>query len=412
MLRLIEPYKCGEWLECIETLRPVVEQFPDDLGTRLLLGALCLAADQPARALVQFEKVLPLAVGQGALFHALAAQKQLDRLKPATAAHDKRFVAIHQWFSAIPARRKAEGAPLTPAALLSLPPAGFHRVADQAQIEDLGLTPREVEGNADIARVVLYGRVRWSVVPEGESSMLEVVSNELEMVTLAPGLPARVTLQLDPELPAACLRLDLALLRAEQAQAAGTQEGRAAGPQKSVAPMSSKHRAIEKRRASRPVLDPKLEPTVAASAPFERRRDSRVSVTFETRVAQLGLAGSRVAPFAGRLVNLSPSGLGLGFPRAELMPVREALEGSLLEVELQLPDAEPPVRLMARVRWVQLAAPGSGPPEEMGVVGLEFILVSARDHARIQNALIATARAGKPLDPTSGADEEPGAAAA
>src|SRR6185503_15204930 len=176
------------------------------------------------------------------------------RLKPATAAHGKRFVAIHQWFSAIPARRtEAEGAPLTPAALLSLPPAGFHRVADQAQIEDLGLTPREVEGNADIARVVLYGRVRWSVVPEGESSMLEVVSNELEMVTLTPGLPARVTLQLDPELPAACFRIDLALLRAEQAQAAGAQEGRAAGPQKSVAPMSAKHRAMEKRRASRPV---------------------------------------------------------------------------------------------------------------------------------------------------------------
>jgi PilZ domain-containing protein len=413
-LRLIEPYKSGEWLECIETLRPVVEQFPDDLGTRLLFGALCLATDQPARALVQFEKVLPLAVGQGALFHALAAQKQLDRLKPATAAHDKRFVAIHQWFSAIPARRTetAEGAPLTPAALLSLPPAGFHRVADQAQIEDLGLTAREVEGNAEIARVVLYGRVRWSLVPEGESSILEVVSNELEMVTLAPGLPARVSLRLAPELPAACLRLDLALLRAERAQAGGAQEGRAAGPQKSVAPMSSKHRAIEKRRALRPVPDPRLEPTVAASAPFERRRDSRVSVTFETRVALLGLAGSRVAPFAGRLVNLSPSGLGLGFPRAELMPVREALEGSLLAVELQLPDVEPPVRLMARVRWVELGTPGEGPPDEIGVVGLEFILVSARDHACIQHALIAAARAGQPLDPASGAGAEPDAAAA
>src|SRR5439155_24546565 len=169
------------------------------------------------------------------------------------------------------------------------------------------------------------------------------------------------------------------------------------------------HRAIEKRRALRPVPDPKLEPTVAASAPFERRRDSRVSVAFETRGALLGLAGSRVAPFAGRLVNLSPSGLGLGFPRAELMPVREALEGALLAVELQLPDAEPPVRLMARVRWVQLATPGSGPSEEMGVVGLEFILVSARDHARIQSALIAAAREGRALDPASDADAEPGA---
>ena len=48
----------------------------------------------------------------------------------------------------------------------------------------------------------------------------------------------------------------------------------------------------------------------------------------------------------------------------------------------------------------------------MGIVGLEFILVNARDHARIQNALIARARAGQSLDPMSDADDTPGAAAA
>jgi hypothetical protein len=48
----------------------------------------------------------------------------------------------------------------------------------------------------------------------------------------------------------------------------------------------------------------------------------------------------------------------------------------------------------------------------MGVLGLEFILVNARDHARIQNALIASARAGQSLDPARDAGEEPGAAAA
>jgi hypothetical protein len=417
-LRLVEPYRNGDWFECIELLRPVVEQFPDDLGSRLLFGVLCLATDQSARALVQFEKMLPLAVGQGDLFHALAAQKQLDRLRPEGAAHDKRFVAIHKWFSTIPTRRaKPSGAAdveLTPGALLALPPAGFHRIADQAAIEDLGLASRDVDGDPEAVRVVLYGRVRWSVMPEGESSLIEVVSNPLETVALTSGLPTGVRLRLAPELPAACLKFDLALLREEQANAAsGQPEGRGVAPARAAGTRgSAPARTPETPRPERPVPDPLLEPTVAASAPFERRRDTRVSVAFESRVAMLGLAGSRVAPFAGRLFNLSPSGVGLGFPRAELLPVRDVLEGSLLTVEIQLPDGDPPARLMSRVRWVQLPAQGSGPPDEMGYLGLEFILLNARDHARIQGALIAAARAGQPLDPARDPGEEPGAAAA
>jgi hypothetical protein len=419
-LRLVEPYRNREWFECIEILRPVAEQDPDDLATRLLLGSLCLATDQTARALVHFERMLPLAVGQGDLFHALGAQKQLDRLRPAAVTHDKRFIAIHQWFRAIPARSggQAAGTELTPAALLALPPAGFHRIAEEAVLEDLGLEPRETAGDADAARVVLYGRVRWSVIPEGESSLLEVVSNQLETVALAAGIPANVRVRLAPELPSACLKFDLALLREEQAKAAasGAKEARAA-PAKAAggsgAAGAPAPRTAEASRAARPVPDPTLEPTVAVSAPFERRRETRVSVAFESRVAMLGLAGSRVAPFAGRLFNLSPSGVGLGFPRAELMPVRETLEGSLLAVEIQLSDGEAPVRLMSRVRWVQLAPQVSGaPPEDVGYLGLEFILLNARDHARIQNALIAAARAGQPLDPASGPSQAPDDAAA
>src|SRR6266545_8203078 len=130
-LRLVEPYGNGDWLECFDLMRPAVDQYPDDLGTRLLFGTLCLATDQIGVALVQFEKLLPLAVGQNDLFRALAAQKQLDRLRPAAAVHDKRFVAIHQWFRALAARRAdpARAGEITPQALLELPPAAFHRLA-------------------------------------------------------------------------------------------------------------------------------------------------------------------------------------------------------------------------------------------------------------------------------------------
>ena len=122
-----------------------------------------------------------------------------------------------------------------------------------------------------------------------------------------------------------------------------------------------------------------------------------------------------MAPFAGRLVSLSPSGAGLGFPRAELMPLRDSLEGTLLNLEIQLPDAEPPLKLMSRVRWVQLPAHNpNASTDGMCVVGLEFILVGAHEHTRIQNALIAAARAGEPLDPAPSApanDADPAAAA-
>jgi len=400
-LRLVEPYRKGDWLECFDLLRPLVEQYPDDLGTRLLFGSLCLATDQVGLGLVQFEKLLPLAVGQNDLFRALAAQKQLDRLRPAAAVHDKRFVAIHQWFRSLAGRRahEARANQVTPATLLEVPPAAFHRLAEEAVIEDLGLTPHDLDGDADVARIVLYGRVRWSVLTEGDDSMLTVVADDLETIAVEPELARQSRLKLVPELPSACVRLDLALVRAERANR--------------PAPAPRAQPAPEARGTSfaapteRPVPDPLLEPTVAAAAPIERRRETRASVSFETRAAMLGLAGSRVAPFAGRLLSLSPSGVGLGFPRAALRAAREELEGSLLSIEIRLPGDEPPLRLMGRVRWVLLAPHTTGSiPEDMGVLGLEFILVSARERARIEQVLIHAARSGQALDVAAG--EEPG----
>ena len=449
-LKLVEPYRKREWLGCLEILRPLVDRYPDDLGTRLLFASLCLVTDQEARALVQLEKLLPLAVGQGDLYRALAAQKQLDHLRGEGGMHDKRFVAIHQWFGAIPARRvnRKDHAGIAPSTLLALSPEAFHGVAEESVIEDLGLEPRELAGDAGTARVVLYGRVRWSVAPEGGRSTTEAVADELDTIALAPDL-AGARLALAPELPTACLRFDRALIESERATSAARDsagsragEGRSGPAGQSIesehgpktwadvaswgvssvesgaaadspadaasgaeAQTADPTRTTARPRVARPVPDPRLEPTVAVDAPFDRRRETRVSVAFESRAAMIGLAGSRVAPFAGRLFDLSPSGLGLGFPRAELLPARELLEGALVTVEIQLPDGEPPLRMTSRVRWVRLAPQRDGTSGDMGVMGLEFVLVNAREHARIQNALIAAARAGQSLDPTEGGPE-------
>ncbi|HEY2954544.1 MAG TPA: PilZ domain-containing protein [Candidatus Eisenbacteria bacterium] len=390
-LRLVEPYRNADWLECADILRPMVDQYPDDLGTRLLYGVLCVAADQAGLGLVQFEKLLQLSVGQNDLFRALAAQKQLDRLRPAGSVHDKRFVAIHQWFCSLATRRghESDDHPVPPRALLALPPAAFHRLAEQAAIDDLGMAPHDLDADSDSARIVLYGRVRWSVAPEGDSSLISVVADELEPIAVEPELASQGRLALVPELPSACLRFDLAQLRSEQENAPRTQSE----PPPAAAP------------AGRPVPDPLFEPTAATAPSLERRRETRASVSFKTRVAMLGLAGSRVAPFEGRLLNLSPAGLGLGFPRAELRAVREELEGSLLTVEIELGGGEP-LQLMSRVRWVQLAPQTRGAlPEDMGVLGLEFILVSARERTRIEGVLIHAARAGQPLDAGAGGED-------
>lgn len=433
-LKLVEPYRKGEWLACLEILRPLVDRNPDDLGTRLLFASLCLVTDQEARALVQLEKLLPLAVGQGDLYRALAAQKQLDRIRGAGATHDRRFLAIHQWYGAIPGRRssRADHAGIAPATLLALSPEAFHRVAEESVIEDLGLEARELSEGRGAARVVLYGRVRWSIVPEAGHATSEMTADEMDTIALAAENEG-ARLALAPELPSACLRFDRALIEQERAKAAaadasGSRAGSAAGPLRESDPgpktwaevrswgvpgdepgpaagspanaaggaepgTSNPQSPTPRTRVARPVPDPKLEPTVAVGAPFDRRRETRVSVTLESRAALIGLAGSRVAPFAGRLFDLSPSGVGLGFPRAELLPARELLEGALVTVDISLPDGEPPLRMTSRVRWVRLAPRGDRPgADDMGEMGLEFVLVNAREHARIQNALIAAAR--------------------
>ncbi len=418
---LLEPYRRGDWHECIDLLRPHVDAEPDELGSRLLLAALYLRAENRGLAQVHVEHVLPLAVGQRDLFRALGAQRLLDQLNSTASAHSKRYLAIHRWFSALgrvtggAGSREAAGEParaaLSSAALLRLAPRDFHRVAEACRIEDLVLEPRDLACDPDEARVVLYGRVRWSVIPDGDGPFVELTAEAGGVIAPGTGAPASARLRLAPELPSACLTFDLETLRAltpgAGPDAASTRPARPAG---AVKPAT--RAAPGARRVERPVPDPVAEPMLAVNAPIERRRGTRVTVAFESRVALLGVAGNRVAPFGGRLVDLSPAGMGVGFPPGELRHLRDALEGALITIELKLPGRGAPLGLTARVRWVSFEPQGVSGGDGLARLGLEFVLLSARARARIREVLIHAARQGRTLGAAPTTSTAPGGASA
>jgi hypothetical protein len=402
---LLKPYRRGDWHDCIDLLRLRIDEHPDDLASRLLLASLYIKVGNPGLAQLQVERVLPLAVGQRDLYSALGAQKRLDQLRTAENPHRQRYVAMHQWFGALAAgrgrgrgRSKRSRGPadegvappsvLSAGVLLELAPEDFHRVVEDCVIEELDLEPDEIPCDPDEGRVMLYGRVRWALLRGDDDSPPEREAGPGDEIAFTGESGERARLMLTPVLPSACLRFRLEILREFAARTPPP-----ASPHDRAATVAAAPPAPA--RFERPVPDPIAEPLVASGAPTERRRSNRVSVAFDTRIAMLGIAGTRVAPFAGRLFDLSPAGMGVGFPRGDLRQVRGHLEGALLTVELQLPGDPEPLPLTARVRWVSIE-PG-GDADSDARIGLEFVLVRARDRARIQELLIRAARAGQAL---------------
>lgn len=131
------------------------------------------------------------------------------------------------------------------------------------------------------------------------------------------------------------------------------------------------------------IVDPFAAPIPDVGEPIERRRHSRVAVSFETRMALLRLKGSRVAPIRGELFDLSTSGLGFRFGKQLLGASRAALAHAVVAVELDMPGSEGPLRVAAQVRWL----------EEHGDearVGIEFVMMTEPDRRRIAGALAGT----------------------
>jgi hypothetical protein len=139
-----------------------------------------------------------------------------------------------------------------------------------------------------------------------------------------------------------------------------------------------------------PAADPPAAPTADAGDPTERRRHPRAAVSFESRMALLRLEGTRLAPIHGRIFDLSPTGIGMCFPRPALSRARAALDGAVVAIELDLPGPDGPLRMAGEVRWLEL-----DPRADEARLGLAFLLVTEPDRRRIAGAL-----AGAPLAET------------
>jgi hypothetical protein len=116
---------------------------------------------------------------------------------------------------------------------------------------------------------------------------------------------------------------------------------------------------------------------------LDRRRHRRVPVSFKSRMALVRLKDSRVAPIRGEICDLSISGLGVRLTRRALGMSRNALANAVVSVELDMPGPEGPLIVAGHVRRIEII-------EEIqeARIGIEFVLLTEEDRARI-NATIA-----------------------
>jgi hypothetical protein len=391
---LVEPYRAGAWPECLERLRPLVDADPADLALRALLARVAQHAGNPALALLQYEKLLPLAVGQWDLFRAIGAQKGLDLLSPRGSHHAHRYRAIHEWFSSLgPPRRRgraSHGPRLSAASLLALKADAFDAIVAGSELEALGMTPRD-EAHGEAVRVLLYGRVRVA----SDTVSVEWIAEEGDTIAAASLARAMTAYRLAPEIPAEALRFpgDPALPPLVVVE---TSPRHAPRPVVESAPTASRPAASSLPvRPAHPQPDPVAEPWVAMSAPPERRRDNRVRISLGKRMALMGLEGTRIKPLEGELVDLSMGGMCIAFPRDQVHQLKGPLENSVLAFRLDLPSG-PPILASARVCWVRLPDSADAQVRATIRVGFEFIPMPLEDRERLRQELRRAARAPRP----------------
>ncbi|MEO5617336.1 MAG: hypothetical protein ABIS67_06165 [Candidatus Eisenbacteria bacterium] len=406
--RLLPHYRARDWDRCIHELRPVLDADEDALGPRLLCAGLHLAAAKPVLALLHYETLLPLAVGQGEFFAAIAVQKRLDLLHPASVTHARRYEVLRRWFISLgrdrrvlPGERPGE---LTEAGLLCLDPEAFTRLLEECDVEGIDPAPRVIQEGLDSSRVVLYGRAAWSFDMGDGVTLLEGIAEAGQAISVDPGLGSGARLVLTAELPTEMLLFSADALAALSANGAAPNGAVAGGPSASsgmaVAPRSAADPAAPPPPAhtegadvrprpisavTRPRPDPRFEPFVATGAPVDRRRESRIAINLASGVARLGLVDTRVAPLPGHLRQLGPDFLELIFARDDLRHLRTRLEGSCLALQFNLGPDEPQLLCTGRVRYT--TAMGSGIDASDLTIELEILPLRASERDRMAEAV-------------------------
>jgi len=442
--RLIPYYLERDWDSCIRELRPVLDADEDALVPRLLCAGLYLAAAQPVLALVQYETLLPLAVGQGEFFAAVAVQKRLDLLHPKSVTHARRYEVLQKWFASL-GRSRGPAAPgdLSESSLLALDPAAFTSAIEACTVEGLDPSARTLSGDLGAGRVALYGRATWSLQMGDGLTLLEGLAEGGQTIAVDPG-SADARLVITADWPTEFLVFDRASLasmktESESGESAPPRESRPhdrapaaadePAPMPAAAPLEmSEAPEVERDHSAtpaaaeavlappspaptprtrrepaprgtvpiaRPQPDPRFEPFVASFVSAERRRENRIAINLESGVARIGLVDTRVAPIGGRLAQLGIEFVELLFARADLRHLRTRLEGSCLGLHFNLGPHEPPLVCTGRVRWTSALGTGA----EAGELKIEVEILPLRfaDRERL------TAAAQRFADGQSGA---------
>lgn len=205
--------RAGDWQEALRVARSLVDADPFAIDARQLLAALYLRVGNRRLAQIQYEKLLPLAVGRGDLFRALAVQKHLDQVGGGALRHANRFVAMHKWFRSAGVTRSITpgsrpGAGITQADLLRLPREVFSQTAENANLELLDMEPRSVPVQAGSLWVVLYGQLEWSLTLSDGRATARRVAEPGKNIYVDPEISREVRLDITPLVPCECLRFE------------------------------------------------------------------------------------------------------------------------------------------------------------------------------------------------------------